>query len=136
MRLTGAVTLLLFLTPAIYVVKYYGVDRPREDKIAEVAALSTSPEPFLKKSQFTVDDLPALQKIVRIQSDPISQIAAIKIMETILLQPAIRWRRPMESMAAKATLAEIASNDPTLRVKEAASEALEKLAEGGAVLQR
>lgn len=39
MRVTGALALLLFLTPTVYVVKYYAFDRPRE---AQRAALVTT----------------------------------------------------------------------------------------------
>ena len=40
LRFTGLIALLLFLTPTVYVLKYYALDRPREDKRA--AQVSTA----------------------------------------------------------------------------------------------
>ena len=40
MRVSGVVALLAFLTPAGYVVKYYGLDRPREEARAHTVTLT------------------------------------------------------------------------------------------------
>ena len=41
MRVSGVVALLAFLTPAGYVVKFYGLDRPREEARAQTVSLAT-----------------------------------------------------------------------------------------------
>lgn len=40
MRVTGALALLLFLAPTVYVIKYYAFDRPREEKRATQVSIT------------------------------------------------------------------------------------------------
>jgi HEAT repeat protein len=129
MRITFAVTMLLFLLPAVYVVKYYAVDRPREQELAKM--LNVSPLAALP----AVDYLPAQEQRAR---DPHSdaRVAAIQTIGAILRQPGITYRRPLECLSAKATLADLATKDANPAVRSAASEELGRVAQGGAVIRR
>ena len=134
LRITGLVAMLLFLTPTAYVVKYYAVDLPRERKIT----LPNSPNQLFAMTDLTADDLPALEKIIRggQDCDWEEQQAAITAAENVLLQPEVVWERPLECLSVKATLANAATTDPSPNVREAASNALQKIAQRGAVIQR
>lgn len=127
MRVTFIVTMVLFLAPAVYVVKYYALDRPRE----EALAAATAPD----RSAPRVDYLPALEKRAR---DPRagSRPEMIRRMGSLLRQPGIGYRRPLECLSAKATLADLATKDPDPAVRAAASRELGKVAQGGAVIRR
>ncbi len=127
MRITFAVTMLLFLAPAVYVVKYYALDRPREEALAAAAV----PD----RSAPRVDYLPALEKRAR---DPRtgSRAEAVRRIGLILRQPGISYRRPLECLSAKATLADLAAKDSDPLVQAAASAELGKVAQGGAVIRR
>ena len=57
MRITFAVTMVLFLAPAVYVVKYYAVDRPREEAIAGQTVSVVRDEPG-DKSRSVAKGLP------------------------------------------------------------------------------
>ena len=126
MRITFAVTMVLFLAPAVYVVKYYAVDRPREEALAATVS---------DRSASGVDYLPALGKRAQ---DPRSgsRPEMIRRMGSILQQPGINYRRPLECLSAKATLAELATKDPDPVVRATASAELGKVAQGGAVIRR
>ena len=127
MRTTFAVTMVLFLAPAVYVVKYYVVDRPREE------ALAAAPVP--DRSMPQVDYLPAFEKRARdIRTG--SRAEAVRRMGLILRQPGISYRRPLECLSAKATLADLATKDPDPAVRAMASAELGKVAQGGAVIRR
>jgi len=127
MRITFAVTMLLFLAPAVYVVKYYALDRPREEALAAAAVPG--------RSAPRVDYLPALEKRAR---DPRtgSRAEAVRRIGLILRQPGISYRRPLECLSAKATLADLAAKDSDPLVRAAASAELGKVAQGGAVIRR
>lgn len=127
MRATFALTMVLFLAPAVYVVKYYAVDKPRE----EALAASTVPD----HSEPRADYLPALEKRAR---DPRngSRPEAIRRVGMILQQPGIGYERPLECLLAKATLSDLATKDPDPAVRAAASSELGKVAQGGAVIRR
>jgi hypothetical protein len=127
MRITFAVTMVLFLAPAVYVVKYYAVDRPREEAFpaASVSAFDP-PQP---------DYLPPLEKYAR-GVYPGSRIDAIRTIGIILRQPGVGYKRPLECLSAKATLAELATKDPDPAVRAEASAELGKVAQGGAVIRR
>ena len=127
MRITFAVTMVLFFTPAVYVVKYYAVDRPREEALAAAAVPDrTAPR---------ADYLPALEKQAR-DTRTSSRLEAVRRIGIILEQPGIGYKRPLECLLAKATLADLATKDPDPSVRVAASVELGKVAQGGAVIRR
>lgn len=127
MRVTFAVTMALFLAPAVYVVKYYAVDRPREE------ALAASPTRDLAAPR--VDYLLTLEKRAR-NADAGSRPEVVRRIGLILRQPGISYKRPLECLSAKATLADLAVKDPDPAVRAAASAELGKVAQGGAVIRR
>ncbi len=127
MRVTFAVTMTLFLAPAVYVVKYYALDRPREE------ALAASPTPDLAAPR--ADYLLALEKRAR-NVGAGSRLEVVRRIGLILRDPGISYRRPMECLSAKATLADLAAKDPDPAVRAAASQELGKVAQGGAVIRR
>ncbi len=127
MRITFAVTMTLFLAPAVYVVKYYAVDRPREAALL-VAAVPDHSAP-------RADYLPALEKRAR-DTQGGSRVEAVRRIGMILRQPGISYRRPLECLSAKATLAGLAAKDPDPAVKAVAAAELGKVAQGGAVIRR
>lgn len=127
MRITFAVTMVLFLAPTVYVVKYYALDRPRE----EALAAATVPD----RAAPQADYLPALEKRARdIRTG--SRPEMVRRMGLILRQPGISYRRPLECLSAKATLAHLAAKDPDPSVRAEASAELGKVAQGGAVIRR
>jgi len=126
MRVTFAVTMVLFLAPAVYVVKYYALDRPREQTLAAPVPDRAAPQ---------LDYLPALEKRAR-DTRTGSRPEAVRRMGLILRQPGVSYRRPLECLSAKATLADLAVKDPDPAVRAAASAELGKVAQGGAVIRR
>ena len=127
MRITFAVTMVLFLAPAVYVVKYYAVDRPREAAIREVPASAPLTADYLSAEAKTAHDLHRPSQ---------TRTAAVHQIGLILRRPGINWQRPLECLTAKATLANLAVKEPDPAVKAAAAEELEKVAQGGAVIRR
>ena len=127
MRVTFVLTMVLFFAPAVYVIKYYVVDRPRE----EALAVSAAPD----HSELRADYLPALEKRAHgPRSD--TRADAIRSIGVILRRPGIGYKRPLECLLAKATLADLATKDPDPGVRAAASAELGKVAQGGAVIRR
>ena len=88
MRITFAVTMVLFLVPAVYVVKYYAMDRPREEAIAKqpeiVGGPKTNPDALLRASRLAED----------IHQPTASRRWAISEMGDTLLVPGISYCRP------------------------------------------
>ncbi len=132
MRITFAVTMALFLAPVVYVVKYYARDRPREETIAkqqffpEFGGLQTNPDYLLRTSRRAKDA--GLMTGSR-------QRAVLEIGH-ILRQSGVNYKRPIECLSAKATLADLAAKDPDPNVRATASSELGKVAANGAVLRR
>jgi len=110
----------------VYVVKYYAVDRPREEALAAAVPDRTAPR---------ADYLPALEKQAR-DTRTSSRLEAVRRIGIILEQPGIGYKRPLECLLAKATLADLATKDPDPSVRVAASVELGKVAQGGAVIRR
>ena len=138
MRVTGTFAMLLFLTPTFYVAKYYVMDKPREDKHVRVASAADGNYwlNYSDASNLGADDLPALTWIARNAHDWELQQEAIGAVEGVLLQPRVNWKRPLECLSAKAALAELATKDPSPNVRQAASDAVGKVAQRGAVIRR
>ncbi len=131
MRVTFAVTMLMFLAPTVYVVKYYAVDRPRET--SQLSAAS----PFLSARQMPMqaEYLPLMEE--RAQNGlPGERIFAVNRIGETLRQPYVSLKRPLECLSAKAALADLATRAPDPAVRAAASEELGKVAQGGAVIRR
>ena len=130
MRVTFAVTMALFLAPAVYVVKYYAVDKPHEQTIVRQG---------LDKNASAVpqnaDSLPLLEYWAR-TGRAAGRLQAVQGLGETLRQPYISVKRPLECLSAKATLADLATKDPDSAVRSAASEELGKVAQGGAVIRR
>lgn len=127
MRVTFAVTLLLFLTPTFYALKYYALDKPREDTL-QVGTLN---DPALPQADY----LPRLERHARAAS-PAVRLQAARRIGAVLGQPYVSLQRPIECLSAKATLSDLAARDPDPAVRAAASEELGKVAQGGAVIRR
>ena len=53
-----------------------------------------------------------------------------------LRRPGVAYKRPLECLLAKATLADLATKDPDPAVRAEASAELGKVAQGGAVIRR
>ena len=131
LRMTGAIAILLFLTPTFYVMKYYAVDRPQQQDIA------ASTSPFLPAQQVParMDYVVLLENKARspFTSD---RLGAVSQLGLLLNQPGIGWKRPMECLSAKATLAAVATKDPSPEVRSTASNVLAQVAQGGVVIRR
>lgn len=129
MRVTGTFAMLLFLTPTFYVVKYYGVDLPREKQLQGPRALEAlqAGDP---------DALVYFTGRARQAPDPADRSVAVRAMGSLLQQPGLNWKRPLETLSAKATLADLATKDPDAGLRAAASQELGKVAQGGAVIRR
>ena len=127
MRITFVVTMVLFFAPTVYVVKYYAVDRPREEALAAI--------PMPDRIAPTADYLPALEKRAR-DTRTGSRLKAVRQISMILQQPGINYERPLECLSAKATLAGLATKDLDPAVRAEASAELGKVAQGGAVIRR
>jgi len=127
MRVTFALTMVLFLAPAVYVVKYYAVDRPREQALAA----ATAPAPSAPRADYLL----ALEKRARDTHNG-SRPETVRRIGLILREPGIGYKRPLECLLAKATLADLATKDPDPAVRVAASSELGKVAQGGAVIRR
>ena len=130
MRITFAVTMALFLAPAVYMVKYYAVDKPREREIVKQGM-----EKNAAAWQRDADNLPFLEYRARTGLSA-GRLQAVQGLGETLLQPYISVRRPLECLSAKATLADLATKDADPKVRVVASEALGKVAQGGAVIRR
>lgn len=127
MRVTFAFTLLLFLTPTFYALKYYALDKPREDTL-RAGTLNDS-------ALMHADYLPRLERHARDAAPDARQQAVLRI-GTVLREPYISLKRPIECLSAKATLSELAARDPDPAVRAVASNELGKVAQGGAVIRR
>ena len=129
MRTTFVVTMVLFLAPTLYVVKYYALDKPAEEALArQLNVCACVPPP-------TVEALPFWEGEARdVQYD--NRTKAIQTIGRILRAPRMNYERPLECLSAKATLSDLAAKDPNPAVRAVASEELGKVAQGGAVIRR
>jgi len=130
MRVTFVVTMALFLAPAVYMVKYYSVDKPREREIVKQGL----GENAYSRVQ-DADVLPLLEYRAR-SGTQAGRLQAVQNLGETLLQPYISVKRPLECLSAKATLADLATKDKDPAVRAAASEALGKVAQSGAIIRR
>lgn len=132
MRITFAVTMILFLAPTVYVVKYYAVDRPREEALAdriifpEFDGPARDPDELLRESRRARD----------IRLSLASRQWAVRDMGDTLRVSGVNYRRPLECLLAKAALADLAAKDADPAVRAEASAELGKVAQGGAVIRR
>jgi hypothetical protein len=130
LRATTAAAMLLFLAPTFYVLKYYGFDRPREEALARrpetTGGPATDPDALLRASRLAGD----LHKPASSRQRAITEIGLT------LRRSGVGWKRPLECLTAKATLADLAAKDPDPAVRAAASEEIGKVAQQGAVIRR
>ena len=129
MRVTFAVTMILFLAPTVYVVKYYAVDKPAEEAyIHRLTVCACSPS-------LTVNAIGYWERqAADVQAG--NRTPAVHALGVILHLPAVGITRPLECLSAKATLADLATKDKDAEVRAAASEELGKVAQSGAVIRR
>ncbi len=129
MRVTFAFTMVLFLAPTVYVVKYYAVDKPAEEAYARhIGTCVCVPMP-------TVDAVIYWEGAAKdTQGD--NRTKAIKALGQMIRSPGVNLCRPLECLSAKATLADLAAKDKNPAARAAASEELGKVAQGGAVIRR
>ncbi len=129
MRVTFAVTMALFLAPAVYVVKYYAVDKPAEEAyVKRITAGVTYPSPTMYAVIYWERQATDVQGKDRIR--------AVHALGVILHLPAVGITRPLECLSAKATLADLATKDKDAEVRAAASVEIGKVAQRGAVIRR
>lgn len=129
MRVTFAVTMVLFLAPTVYVVKYYAVDKPREEAyVRQLMVCSCYPSLTINAVIYWERQATDVQAGNRKQ--------AIHALGVLLHLPAANFWHPLECLSAKATLADLAAKDKDPAVRAAASEELGKVAQGGAVIRR
>lgn len=129
MRVTFTVTMALFLTPTVYVVKYYAVDRLAEEAyVRQLMVCACSP------SLTTNAIIYWERQATDVQAE--NRMPAIHALGVILHLPTVGITRPLECLSAKATLADLAAKDKNPAVRAAASEELGKVAQGGAVIRR
>lgn len=82
------------------------------------------------------DNLLLQAKIAEHDADPMWRREAVWALGTTLARPGVNWRRPLEALNAKATLAQVANHDTDLTVRAAAGETLGEIAQHGAVIRR
>ncbi len=130
MRVTFAVTMVLFLAPTVYVVKYYAVDKPREEAYArQINACACIPQKSLLAIVYWERQMQG--------TDTARRMEAARTVGGLLRLPGASLRYPLECLSAKAALANSAVKDADPAVRTAASEELGKVAQGGgAVIRR
>lgn len=129
MRVTFAVTMVLFLAPAVYVAKYYAVDKPAEEAyVQRLKACECIPSKTANALLYWEQQAKG--------AEGGKQRDAIRAVGGIVRIPGLNLRRPLECLGAKALLSEIAvhARDPAARL--VASEELGKVAQSGAVIRR
>lgn len=131
-RIVSTVTLLMFIAPSVYLMKYYVFDKPREDAIISryhnnhALPLSAGGNP---------DYVPLLIDISKNDGTDNKGIA-LRALGKQLTQPYASLRRPMESFMGKVALSDIAANEKDIEIKKTAQEALEKVLQTGVVIKR
>jgi hypothetical protein len=133
--IASVITLVLFVAPSFYIVKYNTIDRPREKSIAErcFAPVPTD-EARQRISSPDPDNIELQERVVRDSPDAALRSSAVSAMAAMAGRAS--FTRPMEALNAKMTLAYVAAHDPDAAVRQAAADALAGLARRGAVLQR
>ena len=84
----------------------------------------------------TPDNLPLQAKVAEHDTDPMWRREAVWAIGESLAQPGVNWHRPLETLTAKATLAQVAASDPDASVRAAAAQTLAQVAQHGAVIRR
>jgi len=84
----------------------------------------------------SADNILLQEKVARQDADPMWRREAVWALGTTLETPGIGWQRPLETLTAKATLAEAAVRDPEPSIREAAQAMLGEVARRGAVIRR
>ncbi len=84
----------------------------------------------------TPDNLLLQAKTAEHDADPMWRREAVWALGATLALPGVNWRRPLETLSAKATLAQVAARDPDPTLRAAAAQTLGQIAQHGAVIQR
>ena len=82
------------------------------------------------------DNLALQARVARGDADPLWRREAVWALGQTLSAPGVMVRRPLETLTAKETLAEVSEHDPEPSVRAAASQTLGMVAQQGAVVQR
>ncbi|MCW3061565.1 MAG: hypothetical protein JWQ02_3386 [Capsulimonas sp.] len=137
LRITGVVALLLFLAPTVYVIKYCLIDSPRESRLASQWS-TTKDDPALLHALASTDpdNIALATKTAQKHASAPYRLAAVQSLGKILAVKGVSYRRPMETVTAKATLGQIAVHDKDPEVRSAASTIIGEIAKNGAVLRR
>jgi hypothetical protein len=140
--IVGIATMLLFLTPAFFVGKYFALDAPREQARLQAygdpstslsAAAGRSVEAAL--AWRSPHNIPFEAGYALKAPDPGVRLAAVQGLTASLTVRGAVWH-PMEAMIGKSTLAQVAEQDKDPAVQSAARDGLEQVARGGAVVER
>lgn len=103
---------------------------------SEVAYDKAVQEKYALLEPVTPDNLSLQVKVARHDADPMWRREAVWAIGDTLADSGLALRRPLESLTAKATLAEVAAHDPAPSVRAAAGATLGQIAQHGAVIQR
>ena len=139
---TSVFGLILFLVPAVYVLKYAAVDKPSEDRARrEVTRKCGGYENTVciaRQTQGQRGD-PVLTELYMSAIKPtrivLTRRLAAEGLANIVLAARNRWTRPMDNVLIKAQLA-ASTKDPDSTVRATAETALGELAKHGAQLER
>jgi len=139
--ISGIAGMALFLTPAIFALKYYAYDKPAEDRRAAAVSLSGNDSAVkgalsAANGSHSARDLSLLCRIAQGDADPLVRLAAVQGIGVTVRRQGTNFEYPMECLLAKSTLSDLAIRDPNSTVRAAASSALGLIAARGAVIQR
>jgi hypothetical protein len=144
MWVSGILALALFLVPTGYVVKYYVVDNGPETARAsglDLTTRSTGSNRAVTAKRAMIGDngvgnVALLVRVLEQDPDPAWRLLAVDSLAAVLARPHVDYLYPMECLSAKAALSNAAVADADPSVRSAASDAIEKVAEHGAVIVR
>lgn len=123
LRITGALSLILFLIPAAYALVYFLITRPHEEAEASKCSIRYGFYPSLGVVQTLAQEEPAdrdlviyWQELLRKSHDPRARVVAIDALSLIVSQPRFGVFFPFESISIKTQLSNIsiAERDKTL----------------------
>jgi len=144
MWVSGVVSILLFLAPTFYVIKYFAFDDAPESAMAgkldlTLPASASGASADLKAEQIGrigIDNSALLVLDLQKDKDPVWRTRAAHSLGQVLALPYVSVTHPMEGLLAKSALSTAAVSDPDPEVKSAAEEALHGVARNGAVIER
>ena len=84
----------------------------------------------------TPENIVLQERVARQDADPLWRREGVWALAATIAAPHVIWTHPMETLTAKATLADIAAHDSDSSVRAAADTMLLEIAQHGAVFQR